>query len=199
MKDLTGIKYGRLTVLGFSHRKGKNYYWLCKCECGNETTVQSGHLKNGGIKSCGCLNSEIITKHGLDGNKIYHVFNSMKNRCLSVKHKSYERYGGRGITVCDEWLNDVKTFVKWSMENGYEEGLTIDRIDNDKGYSPDNCRWTDKHTQSRNTSTNTYITFNGESKILCDWADQLGILRPTLCHRLYVAKWDIEKAFTTPV
>ena len=193
------MKFGRLTVIEFHERKGKNYYWKCQCECGNTRIVQPSRLINGTTVSCGCYNREVITKHGLDGNKIYHVFNSMKSRCYSQKNKSYPVYGGRGIKICEEWLNDVTVFHKWAIENGYKEGLTIDRIDVNGDYEPNNCRWITHKEQSYNLRSNKYITYNGRTQTICQWADELNIQRATLCHRIYVAKWSIEKALTTPV
>ncbi|MGL5717266.1 MAG: hypothetical protein ACRCX2_29915 [Paraclostridium sp.] len=199
MKDLTNMRFGRWIVIRFHERIGKNYYWWCKCDCGKEKRLNVSTVKNNPNASCGCYNREVITKHNLNGNKIYHVFNSMKSRCYSINNKSYHRYGGRGVTICNEWLNDVTKFVKWSYDNGYNQGLSIDRIDVNGNYEPSNCRWTDKSTQSRNKTTNTLIEYNGETKTICDWADELGILRPTLCYRIYNSKWSIEKAFTTPI
>ena len=159
MEDLTGKKFNRLTVLGFAGRQGKNYYWECQCDCGNIRQVQAQGLRRGSTKSCGCYNREIITKHGLDGDKLYHVFNSMRNRCYSVNNKSYHNYGGRGITICDEWLNDPSSFFKWSLENGYSDDLTIDRKDNNKGYSPEHCQWTTEIEQHNNTRRNRYVEY----------------------------------------
>ena len=197
--DLKGKKYGRLTFIEFSHRKGKNYYWKCVCDCGNEKVVQPSGVKNGRVISCGCYNKEVITKHGLDGNKLYHVLNSMKNRCYSDKSKSYVNYGARGIKVCDEWINDPREFINWSLSNGYEEGLSIDRINNDGHYEPDNCRWTNKITQANNTRTNLYINYNNETKTLSEWAAQYGIKMNTLYYRYVLKKWDMKKALETPV
>jgi hypothetical protein len=197
MKDLTGIKFGRWTVIEFVERKNKNYYWKCVCECGTIKIIQNPKsLKS---KSCGCLVKEINTKHGLDGNKLYHVFNSMKFRCYNEKCSSYKYYGGRGIIICDEWLQDVHNFISWSNSNGYENGLTIDRIDVNGNYCPENCRWITNKEQGLNKANNTWLTFNGECKTLCQWADELGINRSTLCFRIYNKNFSVEEAFTKPI
>ena len=199
MEDLTGKKFNRLTVLGFAGRRGNNYYWECQCDCGNIRQVQAQGLRRGSTKSCGCYNREIITKHGLDGDKLYHVFNSMRNRCYSVNNNSYHNYGGRGIAICDEWLNDVTVFIEWAHNNGYAEGLTIDRIDVNGNYEPSNCRWITKKEQSRNLRRNTKLTLNGRTQLLCEWSEETGIKASTLCYRLYKLGWSVEKALTTPV
>jgi len=168
IKDLTGQRFGRLTVLKFAGRKpsGKQFktMWLCKCDCGNVKTIASGELGNGTTQSCGCLHKEFIgnlnKSHGLSGNnkRLYKIWKEMRYRCNNPTNKSYERYGGRGIKVCDEWNNNFVSFYKWSIENGYREDvaesgrnrLSLDRIDNDGDYEPSNCRWTTDHIQVLN-------------------------------------------------
>lgn len=160
LKDLTGQRFGRLLVI---ERAGSDKYrramWKCRCDCGELRIVHSTNLLRGVSNSCGCLRRETsrisnIT-HGKRKSRLYRVWVNMKNRCYYPRLHNYDCYGGRGITVCEEWLNDFKAFYDWAMANGYDENApkgqcTIDRIDNDKGYSPDNCRWVDMKTQNKN-------------------------------------------------
>lgn len=167
VKDLTGQRFGRLTVI---RREGATPQrlatWLCRCDCGNECVVCRTCLIAGRTRSCGCLNIERIKEHRTTHKKIktrlYGVWANMIQRCTNPKHNRYHRYGGRGITVCDEWRNDFQAFYDWAMATGYDENApkgqcTIDRIDNDKGYSPDNCRWADAITQRSNQSNNRKV------------------------------------------
>lgn len=163
--DLKGKRFGRLTVIEYIG-KGR---WICKCDCGNTRINKGQPLKDGRVVSCGCYKDELLMerayKHGGYYNPLYKVYYGMKERCLNKNHKAYHRYGGRGITICDEWLNDYKAFEKWAIEAGYHKGLTVERIDNDKGYSPGNCRMATRKEQSRNMRRNrcvARITENGE-------------------------------------
>ena len=136
-------------------------------------------------------------KHGLFGTKIYSIWNAMIGRCYRVKNKSYPTYGGRGIKVCPEW-HDPKKFYDWAVK-GYKEGLTIDRINNNGNYSPDNCRWVSRTVQMSNYSRNHVISYKGKKQTICQWADELGINRTTLITRVTKYRWNIEKALETPV
>jgi hypothetical protein len=184
-KDLTGMVFGKLTVLVYSHTN-RFAYWRCKCECGNETVVSSGNLKSGGVKSCGCLVGEIgkqtiksaymaITKHNKSKTRLYNIWTNMKQRCGNFKNKDYNRYGGRGIKVCPEWKNDFQAFYDWAMANGYKQDLQLDRIDNDKGYSPENSRWVNCYTQANNRRKNVYVTFNNKTQTVSQWAKEFGV------------------------
>lgn len=203
MKDLTGQKFGRLTVIEQSGKnKHGNYMWRCLCECGNIKTIVGGELTRGNTKSCGCLLKETMSKtrttHGKRKTRLYSIWADMKTRCYNPKDKSFERYGKKGVTVCDEWLHDFQAFYDWSMLNGYADNLTIDRINNDKGYSPDNCRWTTVKVQANNTRRNHYITYKGETLTLKQWSEKTGINYRKLIARVNQMGWDFERAITTP-
>ena len=152
--NLIGNQFGKLTVIKYAGTKNNRTAWLCKCECGNYTTVIGKNLKNGNTKSCGCLHVEnarkLFTKHGKSHTRVYHIYSNILKRCTNTSNKDYKYYGGRGIAVCDEWKDNFQAFYDWSMSNGYKDNLTIDRINNDGNYEPSNCRWTTMKQQARN-------------------------------------------------
>lgn len=201
--DLTGLTFGRLTVLGYSHIDTRGYVcWNCSCECGNTVVVRGKHLTSGTTKSCGCLRSERIRaslqKHGLCDTRLHRIWRRMKERCFNPAHSSFHCYGGRGITVCEEWCRDFTTFYHWAMANGYRDDLTIDRIDVNGNYEPTNCRWATQREQSNNRRTNLFLTYNGKTQTLAEWCRETGLGRSTIYRRLYTLGWSIEKALTTP-
>lgn len=162
VKDLTGQRFGRLTAISRagSDTQGKAT-WRCRCECGNEVVVTGTQLRRNNTRSCGCLKREVtrkrLTTHGKTKTRLFPIWQSMKDRCYCQTHHAYKYYGERGITVCDEWRYDFQKFYEWAIANGYDENAstwqcTIDRIDNDKGYSPYNCRWVDMKVQNNNKS-----------------------------------------------
>ena len=203
--DLTGMKFGRLTVIDRDddYVSPKGYHstaWKCQCECGNFTTVRAIYLKNGATRSCGCLRIEHPnhTTHGKSNTRIYAIWKGMLVRCYNTNDINYDRYGGRGITVCDEWRCDFESFYEWSIRNGYNEYLTIDRADNDKGYSPDNCRWVTNKVQQNNKGNNHLITYLGRTMTLSQWADETGIGYHKLKDRVNRCGWDVDRALSTP-
>lgn len=205
--DLTGKRFGRLTVI----ERAKNHIqpsgqsrpmWLCKCDCGNDAIICSSHLKIGKTKSCGCYVREIYSKihktHGKTNTRLYRIWNGMKQRCCYVKDKRYENYGGRGIAVCDEWKNNFEKFYGWAIENGYSESLTIDRINNDGNYEPNNCRWISNKQQQSNRQNNRHITLNGETKTVTQWCEIFSIDIRIVYSRIK-SGWGICKALKTPI
>ena len=204
MIDLTGQRFGRLTVVKRAvNTKNGKAQWVCKCDCGNYNVVQSYDLRSGNTKSCGCLNAErlkagINVKHGMCYTPLNNVWRAMKRRCYYKKDSRYESYGARGVTVCMEWLNDFQAFYDWAMANGYQEGLSIDRIDVNGNYEPGNCRWATDKEQANNTRNNHFLTYNGETHTIAEWAEIVGMKRDTLKKRIYYG-WPIEKALTEPV
>lgn len=195
--DLTGNRYGRLTVISRAESKkrktgGSRTMWNCQCDCGNIVVVDGDHLKSGHSKSCGC----ITKKHGMFGTRIYKIWDSMYQRCYNSNHAAYKDYGGRGITVCDEWLHNFQAFYEWSMSNGYADNLTIDRINVNGNYEPSNCRWATDIEQHNNTRKNRYIEFNGETHTMAEWARITGIKYATLASRIITKGWSIERALT---
>ncbi len=203
--DLTGRKFGRLTVLGRAkNERGGDSKWKCLCECGNITEVIAGHLKDGHTKSCGCLSKEIVSEtsktHGKTNTRLYRIYKKMYRRCYCPETKYYKNYGGRGITICPEWLgeNGFPNFYDWAMANGYKENLSIDRIDNDKGYYPENCRWATAKEQANNTRSTVYLTYKGETKPASEWAEITRIRQDTLTMRKRNG-WSDEECIEIPV
>ena len=215
-----GDHFGRLMVIGFAGhsrtKSGKSKLLVkCKCSCGNVIITPSNNLITGDTKSCGCYSKDIAReshlgksynyKHGgtMYNSRLYKVFSAMHQRCENPNCDHYDRYGGRGIYICKEWSgeNGFFNFREWAMNNGYNPDApkgecTINRIDNDGPYSPDNCEWVNMKTQMNNTSINRYITYNGETHTVSDWANILGIKFSTLENRLCNG-WSIEKALST--
>lgn len=152
--DMTGEKYGRLTVISYIPISRGKSKWLCQCDCGNETFVTRSNLVMGKIRSCGCMKKEMIgnlnKKHGMRHTRLYRIWLNMKTRCHNPNYKESDRYMERGISICSEWDDDFTKFYEWSMNNGYADNLTIDRINNDGNYEPSNCRWVTRSVQNRN-------------------------------------------------
>lgn len=199
--DLTGQKFGRLTVIEYGGVTDHFAYWHCKCDCGNTIVVRGQSLWKGNTRSCGCLFRELSAQrmfnnshtlvHGESQTRLYKVWVNMVSRCTNPDVPSYRYYGARGITVCDEWKNSYLAFREWAMENGYDENAprgvcTLDRINNDGNYEPSNCRWVSMRVQSHNKrkrAARITLTFNGESHSMKEWADILGVHYNTILRR----------------
>ena len=207
--DITGNRYGRLVAVEIASRGHGAVMWRCICDCGNEKIVPAENLRNGHTRSCGCLLKESRRKNALSNALINRdlptdpetyrliktAFNSMHGRCSTSYHKP-ENYHDRGIAVCDEWTT-FEPFLEWALENGFEQGLTLDRIDVNGGYNPDNCRWTTQKVQSNNKRTNVYITIDGETKTMRQWADHFGVSYPMVKARKRYG-WPQSRWFDPP-
>lgn len=203
MKNYDGMRINNFTVIRRDKKDERGSYWfLCECDCGSEFLVRGGDMKY--RKSCGCMTKQIISekmkKHGGNGTKLYYEWHHMKDRCYNSKHKSYANYGGRGIVVCPEWLNDFGAFRDWANANGFDESAeymkcTLDRIDSNGNYEPSNCRWVDMKKQSNNRRNNRKITYGGETHTLSEWAEIVGLRPCTLSKRLSYG-WSIEESLT---
>lgn len=201
--DITGQKFGRLSAVKYLGNRN----WLFSCDCGNEKIINGYAVRSGQTKSCGCYISEKTTerstKHKMSRSRLYRIYASMKQRCFDEKSESYSRYGGRGITICDEWLgNDgAGKFMEWALANGYDENApsgqcTIDRIDNNGNYCPQNCRWVNMDIQAKNKSK-PQITICGETHSLKEWSNMTGLSTSTLRQRIK-AGWKDEEIIYTP-
>lgn len=195
--DLTGQRFGRLTVVSCAGRtSSRQAKWRCICDCGNITIVSGGNLRSGNTTSCGCSRKgKCIDKH------LYFTWRDMRQRCSLPHHPSYCNYGARGIIVCDEWNQSFENFQSWAYKHGWSPDIhstiTIDRVDNDGPYSPENCRFTDRWTQANNRRCTKYLTLNGRTKSISAWSRETGICQSTLYRRLDMG-WPVERVLTEP-
>ena len=192
LKDLTGKRFGRLVVLNLLPERGKlrEVKYRCKCDCGRIHVTTAGRLSSGITQSCGCYHLERIkearTKWTPEEAKIVAHLYEIKKRCYNKNYKDFEDWGGRGITVCDEWMDPIsgyRKFVDWAKNNGYKKGLSIDRIDNDGPYAPWNCRWVDWYTQANNKRNNVFVDINGVRHTIAEWSRECGLDYDTLYHK----------------
>ena len=201
IKDLTGQRFGRLVAVRYAGvSKGNQTLWECKCDCGNTVLVHAQNLKSGHTSSCGCYNYECISArnrtHGETKTRIYRIWHDMNYRCSSPKHRSYPLYGGKGVKVCDAW-KDYETFRDWALQSGYKDGLSIDRIDSEKDYCPENCRWATDTEQANNTNRNRCYTIDGVTDTLANWCRKYNMPYVTASSRV-LRGWNIMDALTLP-
>ena len=186
-KDLTGQKFGRLVVVSQEPSQKGRTMWKCQCDCGNTVVKMGKLLRNGATRSCGCYTAEnrsnFNKKHSQYKTRLYHIWQHMKARCNSERNPKYKDYGGRGIKVCNEW-NEFLPFYEWAMANGYSDALSIDRIDNDGDYCPENCRWATNKEQQNNTRKNRLVSYDGKIYTVAELAEKYGIERATMWARV---------------
>lgn len=211
-KDLSGQKFGRITVLSYAYTSiWQQAMFMCLCDCGTTKIIRGSQLSSGNTRSCGCLHKEISqnvmkkvnasgfrcvtssTRHGGHGSKLNMAWQRMRSRCHSVNADHYKHYGGRGIGICKEW-DDYATFREWAISTGYDGTREIDRIDNDGDYCPENCRWATRTEQMRNRRNTVKISHEGVTKPLADWCDDYGI-KYKLAHARYKKGYTFERIF----
>lgn len=203
--DVRGQRFGRLVALGYSHTTKAGTHWEVQCDCGKIKKVSLGSLRSGGAQSCGCLQRERASAwstknagtHRLSHTSLYNVHRGMKERCYNSNSKTYKYYGGRGISICAEWINDFPAFAKWAQENGYKPGLKIDRRNNDGNYEPSNCHWVTHRENCNNQKNSRQIFFQGKSMTASFWAEHTGVRATTISRRINKG-WSVEKALMTP-
>lgn len=204
--DLTGKRFGMLTVLNRVDGDGKRTFWKCQCDCGNIVIRNHALLKHSKCKipNCGCLNGRKVEKghtfiHHMTNTRIYNAYKRMKARCYNKNNPDYKDYGERNICICKEWLgkNGFENFYKWSMKNGYSEKLSIDRIDVNGNYEPTNCRWADDVMQANNKRNNKIISYNGREQTIAQWAREYGMNYSMLYSRISRG-WSVKDALETP-
>ena len=202
--EYIGKRYAHLLILEeYPTKSNEMRKVVCQCDCGNITVVQFNNLIHGHTKSCGCLKKIVkpTLKHGKTETRLYNVWSNIRERCFCSTNTSYPNYGGRGITLCDEWASDFTNFERWAFENGYDENApygecTLDRIDVNGNYEPSNCRWTNAKQQCNNKRNNRWITYNGETHTVAEWARKLDMNYVTLFNRLFKRNWTIEDSLT---
>lgn len=210
--DLTRQVFGKLTVIERAEKRpvGKRQvmktYWLCRCDCDNYKVIVGDNLRSGASRSCGCevvrSTIERSTKHGGDKRgereRLYTIWVHMRGRCNKETDAAYKHYGDRGISICEEWNHSYEAFRNWAVTNGYNDDLTIDRIDVNGNYEPDNCRWIPQSEQTKNTRRNIRVTIGEITHSLKEWCDELNLNYTTVQHRRRIKGWDVLDAMFTP-
>jgi hypothetical protein len=190
-KDRLGLRYGRLVVIGSIHVRGLGTGWECLCDCGQKTYAAGNNLETGNTTSCGCFHAARLRTHGKTKSRVYTIWKGMRRRCQSPKALEYRNYGARGISVCERW----QTFENFLSDMGEpEDGLTIERINNDGNYEPSNCKWASYKDQLNNRRNNHYVSAFGRRRTLTQWSEEMNIPTSTIKNRLYRAKLSPEEA-----
>lgn len=207
-REYIGKTYGRLTGLRKAGSRGKQTFWLFQCSCGRKKEINVYNVIRGAVKSCGCIHLErcrnglVALKHGgaRKGHvtRLHNTWRAMRGRCRNHNNNAYVDYGGRGISVCQEWDESYAVFRDWAEASGYSPKLTLDRIDNDGDYSPDNCQWATRKEQARNRRSTRLITFDDRTQTLAAWAEETGLGASTIFYRLGKLGWPVRAALTTP-
>ena len=200
--DLTGKRYGELVVIKRADNTTKGLAtWECLCDCGNTTIVKGSSLRSGITKSCGCRRSKVkpTLRHGMSHTRLYYVWNNIKKRCYEKTNPAYKNYGGRGIKMCDSWKDSFESFAEWAKNSGYSDTLTIERINVNGNYCPENCTWIPGNEQQNNRTTCQLYTYKGETKNLMEWCNYFGLPYMTIYTRLFRLKWDFERAISEPI
>lgn len=200
-----GKKNNYLTVIGITRLKNKHRAFICECDCGNITTIEPTHWERGIVKSCGCFSKSLVLKHSEELDRLRRIHNGMMQRCYNANSNAYKHYGGRGICVCKEW-HDREKFIEWALENGYENNLSIDRIDNNGNYEPSNCRWATYKEQANNqrkrqkgyTRKRKTEKIDGKEKTLVEWYVIFGVTAPTVAYRMKTYGLTFEEALKMP-
>lgn len=202
--DLTGRKFGRLTVVSRSSNIGKKAAWFCKCDCGRETVTTSTHLVSGHTSSCGCYNKEVVSsmkkRHGMSRTNIYREWRSMISRCFNRNCTGYDGYGGRGITVFNQWKESFEAYYDYVSKLSHfgESGYSLNRIDNDGNYEPGNVEWADRLAQANNKRNNHLLTYNGQTRTIAEWSRERGMSYSSIMHRIERG-WSVKDALETPL
>lgn len=205
IRDLTNEIFHDLKVISYAGKRKRAKYWLCECKCGNRKEIREDSLISGVTHSCGCKKKRQIiqrnkenTKHGLRYTRIYRIWQTMKYRCYNPNSDEYQYYGERGICLCEEWNDDFSIFYNWAINHGYKDNLTIDRINVNGNYEPNNCRWTTMKVQENNKRNNRILAFQGKEQTVTQWSEELGINRETIYYRLK-SGWSVEDILLKPV
>lgn len=200
--DITGQRFNNLVVIKRVDNAARGCtVWECLCDCGNITKVRGNNLKSGAVKSCGCKRKESkpTLRHNMSKTRLYREWAAMKRRCLTPSCKAYKNYGGRGIKICKKWESSFESFMAWALSNGYSDELTIERIDVNGDYCPENCKWIPANEQQKNRTSCLFIHYNGKNQNLFDWCKEMNLSYKLIHNRIHKLGWTFERAISEPV